>query len=193
MIFIEKEMEVSEDRLHKAIEEHETHLTLFEKKTEVEQELNEQLKYESLPEIQLEKYREECETYFKEWRSVNKSNYDDKIDKLSIEELRLYEKGNEIRSEVYIEDIGLISYYDEYSMSIVEEVSVDEFFEELDFLMEQFLYEYDAYRLIEKFGEKISTEQQVVALRKEGFSITQILTAVEDLNYLEVAEICKNI
>lgn len=192
MIFIEKEMEISEDRLHKAVEEHETHLTLFEKKTEVAQELNEQLKYESLPEKQLEKYREECETYFKEWRSVNKSNYDDKIDKLSIEALRLYEKGNEIRSEVFIEDIGLINY-DEYSMNIDEEVTVDEFFEELNFLIEQFLYEYDAYRLIEKFGEEISTEQQVVALRKEGFSITQILTAVEDLNYLEVAEICKNI
>lgn len=192
MIFIEKEMEISEDRLHKATEEHETHLTLFEKKMEVAQELNEQLKYESLPEIQLEKYREECETYFKEWRSVNEFNYDDKIDKLSIEELRLYEKGNEIRSEVSIEDIGLINY-DGYSMSIDVEVAVDEFFEELDFLIGKILYEYDAYHLIDKFGEEISTEQQVVALRKEGFSVTQILTVVEDLNYLEVVEICKNI
>lgn len=196
MIFIEKEMEISEDRLHKAAEEHETHLSLFEKNMYAAQEeellLNEQLRYESLPEIQLGKYREECETYFEEWRSVNKLNYDEKIDKLSIEELRLYDKGKEIKSEVFIEDIGLINY-DEYSMNIDEEVSVDEFFEELDFLIGQILYEYDAYRLIDEFGEEISTEQQVIVLRKEGFSITQILTAVEDLNYLEVAEICKNI
>lgn len=154
-----------------------------------ESELWKRFEWEASPEGELEEYREECKAHFEEFNSVNTSNYKEKIDGLLKRADELYDKGETMREETIIDDIGY-GYDSTYSMKDIDDI-VEEFFDDVISLRDKVLYEYDVYDLIEEFEEQITEEQQIIALRKEGFSYAQITFTVEDSCIQDVIEVCK--
>lgn len=195
MIYVEDFDKLDEQQLEKAVEQNERYQILFEDKEE--ERLNklhqewEDIFYESSPVGQLTKLHIECENYFKRFQNINKENYKEDIGYIITRGGKLYDKISKLQEETCVED----TYYnldieDAYGLISIEEIA-EEFFNELDSLEKKVLYEYDFYELILKYDEEITVEQQVVALRKEGFSPTQILTVVDDIYYEDIIKICK--
>ena len=195
MIHVEDFDKLDEQQLEKAVEQNERYQIRFEDKEE--ERLNklhqewEDISYESSPVGQLTKLHIECENYFKRFQNINKENYKEDIGYIITRGGTLYDKISKLQEETCVED----TYYnldidDAYGLISIEEIA-EEFFNELDSLEKKVLYEYDFYELILKYDEEITVEQQVVALRKEGFSPTQILTVVDDIYYEDIIKICK--
>lgn len=194
MIYVEDFDKLDEQQLEKAVEQNERYQILFEDKEE--ERLNklhqewEDIFYESSPVGQLTKLHIECENYFKRFQNINKENYKEDIGYIITRGGKLYDKISELQEETCVED----TYYnldidDAYGLISIEEIA-EEFFNELDSL-EKKLFECDSYDLILKFDEEITVEQQVIALKKEGFSPAQILTVVDDIYYEDIIKICK--